>query len=128
MTVRGKTEAICQRREFPNLKDLETRNLIIPVVGDFGGNKPIRAVGQYLKTADAPVAAFYVSNVEQFLQQGSSWETSAAAFVRFRLTKAASSSVRAAAVPTPRTRRGIACKFSTARMLPELMCAEPAVK
>ena len=51
------------------IKDLETRNLIVPVVGDFGGPFAIRAVGAYLKAHDALVSAFYLSNVEQYLNQ-----------------------------------------------------------
>ena len=59
---------------FQFLKDLQTRNLVIPVVGDFGGPKAIRAVGAYLKTLDATVAAFYLSNVEQYLYQDGKWD------------------------------------------------------
>jgi hypothetical protein len=55
------------------LKDLESRNLIIPVVGNFGGPKAIRAVGQYLRSRDVLVSAFYLSNVEQYLQQDGIW-------------------------------------------------------
>ena len=51
------------------MKDLETRNLLVPVVGDFGGTKAIRAVGAYLKEHDAVVSAFYLSNVEQYLNR-----------------------------------------------------------
>ena len=58
---------------FNFIKDLETRNMIVPVVGDFGGDKAIKAVGRYLKSVDAMVSAFYVSNVEQFLVQGGVW-------------------------------------------------------
>ena len=66
----GKNRSYLANEEnFNILKDLEARNLIIPVVGDFGGNKAIRAVGQYLKSVDATVSAFYLSNVEQFLTQ-----------------------------------------------------------
>ena len=46
---------------------MEKKNLIVPLVGDFGGPKTIRAVGQYLKTHDSTVTAFYLSNVEQYL-------------------------------------------------------------
>jgi hypothetical protein len=53
------------------LKDLEGRNLIVPVVGDFGGPKAIRAVGTYLRDRGAIVSAFYLSNVEQYLRQDS---------------------------------------------------------
>ena len=39
----------------------------MPVVGDFGGPKAIRAVGQYLKQHRAAVTLFYLSNVEAYL-------------------------------------------------------------
>jgi hypothetical protein len=52
---------------FRSLKQLETENLLVPVVGDFAGPKAIRAVGQYLKERKATVTAFYLSNVEQYL-------------------------------------------------------------
>ena len=52
---------------FRFLKQMEERNLIIPLVGNFGGPKAIRAVGQYLKDHGAIVSAFYLSNVEQYL-------------------------------------------------------------
>jgi hypothetical protein len=56
------------------LQDLEKRNLIVPLVGDFAGPKALRAVGQYLKEHDAAVTAFYVSNVEQYLfDQSDDW-------------------------------------------------------
>ena len=58
---------------FRRIKDMETRNLIVPVVGDFGGPSAIRAVGEYLKSRDATVGAIYVSNVEQYLFQGDAW-------------------------------------------------------
>jgi hypothetical protein len=51
------------------LKDLQARNLLVPVVGDFGGPKAIRAVGNFLKARDAMVSAFYLSNVEQYLNR-----------------------------------------------------------
>jgi hypothetical protein len=51
------------------MKEFETRNLLVPVVGDFGGPKAIRTVGAYLKEHDAVVAAFYLSNVEQYLNR-----------------------------------------------------------
>jgi hypothetical protein len=54
---------------FRWLKDFESKNLLVPVVGDFGGPKAIRAVGQYLKDHHAVVSAIYTSNVEQYLFQ-----------------------------------------------------------
>src|SRR6185295_17708700 len=54
---------------FAIVRELETRNLVVPVVGDFGGPKAIRTIGAYLKAHDAVVGAFYLSNVEQYLAQ-----------------------------------------------------------
>jgi hypothetical protein len=58
---------------FAVVKDLESRNLIVPVVGNFGGPKAIRAVGTYVKEHGALVSAFYLSNVEQYLRQDGIW-------------------------------------------------------
>jgi len=55
------------------LKDLQSRNLVVPVVGDFSGPKALRAVATYLKSRSATVGAFYLSNVEQYLTPSSVW-------------------------------------------------------
>jgi hypothetical protein len=59
--------------KFMFLKDLENRNLIVPVVGNFGGPKALRAVGAYVRTHGATISAFYVSNVEQYLRRDNAW-------------------------------------------------------
>ena len=64
---------LASEENFKVLKDYETRNLIVPLVGDFAGERTLRAVGQYLKDHDATVTAFYTSNVEQYLFQGDGW-------------------------------------------------------
>ena len=51
------------------LKDRQERNLIVPVVGDFGGDRALRAVARWLRSKDAVVGVFYASNVEQYLFQ-----------------------------------------------------------
>ena len=58
---------------FKFLKDLHTRNMIIPVVGNLGGPRALRAVAAYLKQKEAVVSAFYTSNVEQYLRQDRIW-------------------------------------------------------
>jgi hypothetical protein len=60
---------------FEYVKDLETRNLIVPVVGNFAGTKAIRAVGAFVRERDATVSVFYLSNVEQYLRLQRSWNT-----------------------------------------------------
>ena len=57
------------------MKDLETRNLIVPLTGNFAGPRALRTVGEYLKAHGMTVGAFYTSNVEQYLfQQGDEWK------------------------------------------------------
>jgi len=60
---------LASEENFKVLKDLESKNLLVPVIGDFGGPKAIREVGKYLKSIDGIVSAFYLSNVEQYLSQ-----------------------------------------------------------
>lgn len=56
------------------LKDLEARNLVVPLTGNFAGDKAVRAVGQWVRERGATVTTFYTSNVEQYLfQQGDEW-------------------------------------------------------
>ena len=58
---------------FAFMKQLESRNMLLPVVGNFAGPKAIRAVGAWLKTHNAFVSAFYLSNVEQYLNMDGIW-------------------------------------------------------
>lgn len=64
---------LASEENFGTLKQYETNNLIVPLVGDFGGATAIRAVGRYLKEHDATVATFYMSNVEEYLFKSGSW-------------------------------------------------------
>ena len=54
---------------FRIVKALHEKNLIVPITGDFGGPKALRAIGAYLHQQGAVVSAFYLSNVEQYLFQ-----------------------------------------------------------
>jgi hypothetical protein len=60
---------------FAFLKDLESRNMLVPVVGNFGGPRAIRRLGAYMREKSATVSAFYVSNVEQYLRQDGLWNS-----------------------------------------------------
>lgn len=61
--------------KFAFIKDMESKNLIVPVVGNFGGPKAIRAIGDYIRSRGATVAAFYVSSVEPYLKRAGVFET-----------------------------------------------------
>jgi len=64
---------LASEENYAVLRDLETKNLLVPVVGNFAGPKAIRAVGQYLKEKGAVVSAFYLSNVEMYLRIDGIW-------------------------------------------------------
>jgi hypothetical protein len=66
---------LASEENFRFIKDLHTRNLIVPVVGNFGGPKALRAVAAYLRQQGLVVSAFYASNVEQYLQRDGLWST-----------------------------------------------------
>jgi hypothetical protein len=52
---------------FQFLKDLQARDLIIPVVGDLSGPSAVAAIGRALEARRDRVSAFYTSNVEFYL-------------------------------------------------------------
>ena len=64
---------LASEESYGVLKALEERNLVVPIVGNFGGPKALRAVGQYVRDRGAIVSAFYLSNVEQYLNQDGIW-------------------------------------------------------
>jgi hypothetical protein len=56
---------------YATVRDMQRRNLIIPIVGNFSGPAALRNVGGWLRERGARVNVFYTSNVEQYLfQQG----------------------------------------------------------
>jgi hypothetical protein len=64
---------LASEENFNTLKTLELKNLLVPIVGNFAGPKAIRAVGAWLKARNALVSAFYLSNVEQYLNMDGIW-------------------------------------------------------
>ena len=65
---------LASEENFRALADLEKRNAIVPVVGNFAGPKALRAVGRYVSGHGATVSAFYTSNVEMYLFQTDDWK------------------------------------------------------
>ncbi len=60
---------LANEANFRAIKDMEERNLIVPLTGNFAGDKSLRAAGQYARDHGATVQTFYLSNVEQYLFQ-----------------------------------------------------------
>jgi hypothetical protein len=52
---------------YKSVREMQQKNLVVPIVGDFAGPKAIQAVGKYLSDHNATVSIFYLSNVEQYL-------------------------------------------------------------
>jgi hypothetical protein len=58
---------LATEEDFRFVRDLQARNMIVPVVGDFGGPTAMRRVGDYVRSHSAVVRAFYGSNVGVYL-------------------------------------------------------------
>ena len=64
----GKNNAFLASEEnYQYVREMQRKNLIVPLVGDFAGPSVIRNVGRYLKERNATVGVFYISNVETYL-------------------------------------------------------------
>ena len=60
---------LSSEEKYNFIKQMYDKNLIVPLVGDFGGPKTIRAIGDYVRNHGATVTAFYVSTVEPYLRR-----------------------------------------------------------
>jgi hypothetical protein len=58
---------LASEASFHVVKDLEEKNLIVPVVGDFTDEKTMRATGAYVRSHGATVSTIYASTVEYIL-------------------------------------------------------------
>jgi len=59
---------LATEENYQFVRDMQMRNVFIPIVGDFGGPQAIRKVAAYITQHNAIVSAFYVSNVEVYLE------------------------------------------------------------
>ena len=58
---------LADEKSFQYVRSMQLRDKIIPVVGNVAGDKAVRAIGAYALEHGLKVAAFYLSNVEQYL-------------------------------------------------------------
>jgi hypothetical protein len=58
---------LASEENFRAVRELEEKNLVVPIVGDFAGTKAIPGIGRYVRQRGAVVNTFYVSNVERYL-------------------------------------------------------------
>ncbi len=66
---------LATEEHYAFVRNLERRNLIVPVVGDFAGDRALAAVGRYVTDRGAVITAIYTSNVEQYLFQNDLWRS-----------------------------------------------------
>jgi len=60
---------LASEENYSRVRSMHQKNLIIPLVGDFGGPRAVRMAGQYLRDHGAIVNVFYLSNVEDYIQR-----------------------------------------------------------
>jgi hypothetical protein len=66
--ITGRNSSFLATEEnYMYVREMQRKNLIVPLVGDFAGPAVIRNVGRYLAEHKATVAVFYISNVETYL-------------------------------------------------------------
>ena len=58
---------LATEENYQFVRNLQMKNLVIPIVGDFAGPTAIRKVGDYIRQNKGIVSAFYISNVEYYL-------------------------------------------------------------
>jgi hypothetical protein len=64
----GGESFLAAEESFQFVKALHVKNLIVPVVGDFSGEKALPAVADYIRDHNANLSVFYGSNVDDFLK------------------------------------------------------------
>lgn len=60
---------LATEESFRVVKELQSRNLIVPLIGDFGGTTALRRAGDYIREHGETLSAFYGSNVEVYLNR-----------------------------------------------------------
>jgi hypothetical protein len=65
---------LASEENFLVVKEMQQKNLIVPIVGDFAGPKAVKAVGTYVRDSGGVVSVFYVSNVEPYLFADGKWK------------------------------------------------------
>src|SRR4029450_1932 len=64
---------LAREDSFRLIQQMERENRIVPIVGDFAGERAIPNLAAHLKAEHLTVSMFYVSNVEQYLLGDGVW-------------------------------------------------------
>ena len=63
----GHGNFLASDEDYLFIRDMQARNAIIPVTGDFAGNHALRTIGDFVRERGDRISAFYLSNVEYYL-------------------------------------------------------------
>lgn len=58
---------LASEESFTLVRELQRRNLIVPLLGDVAGDTALAGIGRHLREREMPLSAFYLSNVERYL-------------------------------------------------------------
>jgi hypothetical protein len=61
------------RALFERVQRLQRAHKVVPIVGDFAGDKALPGLARAIEASGEKVGTFYVSNVEQYLQEPAMW-------------------------------------------------------
>jgi hypothetical protein len=64
---------LASEEAFRFVQTMEREGRVVPVVGDFAGDRAMPGIAAYLAREKIPVSAFYTSNVEQYLLEPKVW-------------------------------------------------------
>jgi hypothetical protein len=60
---------LASEANYQAVRQMHLKNLIIPLVGDFAGDRALAGIGEFLAEHEAVLGVFYTSNVETYLWQ-----------------------------------------------------------
>ena len=66
---------LAREADFRVVKDMQRKNLVVPVVGDLGGPRALLAIGTYMKQRGDKLSAFYSSNAEDYVMRDGKFPT-----------------------------------------------------
>jgi hypothetical protein len=64
---------LAREPDFQFVKDLQARDLIIPVTGNLAGPHALAAVGEYVRSRGERISALYTSNAEDYMMRDGSF-------------------------------------------------------
>jgi hypothetical protein len=69
---------MASEEDYQFLKSLESRNLVVPVVGNLAGDRALREIGKVMTERGEKLSALYASNVEFYLMREGTFDAFAA--------------------------------------------------